>query len=99
MAPDELEPELQSGSWLILAFALWSAPDLRAICTAATVSRKQVAQVAVRPFDDFTEFATWCPDAPIDTRSPVWLLLRGGRVVRTAVGPLDEAAVIELLGD
>ena len=33
MAPDEIEPDLRSGRWLILAFALWSAPDHRAIGT------------------------------------------------------------------
>jgi hypothetical protein len=97
MAPDKLEPELTAGKWLILAFAVWSGPDHAAIRSAVEVGREERIRVGIRPFDEFSEFAAWCPDVHTGTRSPVWLLLQDGQVVRSAAGLLSKERVSSLL--
>jgi len=62
MAPETLEPDLTSGNWLILAFAVWDSRDQLAIevaCQIATTLRD--IRVAVRPFEMVDEFLTWVP--------------------------------------
>jgi len=110
MAPDALEPELQNGQWLILAFAVWDAKDRPAIEVACRIAASlEATRVAVRPFELPDEFATWAPEladheitvAVSESRSevgtevsivtmsddhPMWLLFRGGQMVRASIG-------------
>lgn len=91
-APGRLETFLQDGKWLVLAYAIWSGPDV-------SVARRFVAamqsdfihsfhsrgiRVAVRPFDHEKEFATWCPMQAI--QSPLWISLRAGSLVEHRIG-------------
>ncbi|HTS72150.1 MAG TPA: hypothetical protein VMG74_00390 [Gaiellaceae bacterium] len=100
MAPDRLEEILQRGSWLVLAFAVWSGPDLEAVTTAVAVARERTnLKVGIRPFDDFAEFDKWCPTEEQTTRSPIWLLLSDGQVVRRLVGSASIDDVVGFVGD
>jgi hypothetical protein len=88
MAPAEMETVLRSGRWVVLGFAVWSGPDRAAIDVAiGAAGQLSTARVAVRPFDDFAEFAAWCPGTPETTRSPVWLVLLDGVLIGARSGP------------
>jgi uncharacterized protein (TIGR02996 family) len=91
MSPQQLEPQLATGRWLVIAWAIWSAPDRAAISQALTP--RWSLRVALRPFDDFAEFKTWC-DLPDNTLSPLWLRLDNGKLTRyhARVNSPDELA-------
>jgi uncharacterized protein (TIGR02996 family) len=91
MAPRQLEPHLATGRWLVIAWAIWSVPDRGAISQALTP--RWPVRVALRPFDDFAEFKTWC-DLPDNTASPLWLRLDNGKLTRyhARVNSPDEIA-------
>jgi hypothetical protein len=61
MAPEEMEPELKHGAWLILLVAVWSAPDRDAIRTALEVAKEfsNGFQVGLRIFDHYYETLAW----------------------------------------
>jgi hypothetical protein len=88
MAPAEVEPELKEGLWLVLVSAIWSGPDRMAIGLAlSTVSELGGrARLGIRLFDDEAETRAWFPELPRDAASPVWLLLRDGRLLELRFG-------------
>lgn len=88
MAPLARETILETGSWLVLAAAVWSGPDLQEIESLVQHMGDLPPSVhaAVRPFDDRREFETWVPGFDQRYQSPVWILLDDGSVSATWVG-------------
>jgi uncharacterized protein (TIGR02996 family) len=92
-APPFVEPWITHGEWLVLAWAVWSAPD-RQTATRLAVSmatREWRLSVGIRPFDTDEEFASWC--VPLgQMTSPRWLRFRDGQLVAMHDGtdPPDE---------
>ncbi|MDP1681562.1 MAG: hypothetical protein Q8L39_07275 [Burkholderiales bacterium] len=62
-APSAREPELNTGNWLVMAFAVWSIPDILAIQTALDVAKRFSGKLnlGLRPFDYPEELGAWCP--------------------------------------
>lgn len=89
-APASRETQLDRGTWLLLAFAIWSGPDRTAIDVALEVVKGFHGQVnlGVRPFDDHAEFKTWGRVAE-RYGSPIWLLLSDGALLAERVGLLQ----------
>jgi uncharacterized protein (TIGR02996 family) len=88
-APAALEPELQTGAWLVLAWAVWSAADRTAVHrmhdALQNAHRSFDVRFAVRPFDRYDEFETWFPGAP-EIDGPIWLRLENGKPVDHSTG-------------
>ena len=65
MAPEAREPELNVGTWLIVAFPVWSSPVRQAVREAIACVKEQGGkfQLGVRPFDSYHEFSGWWPDS------------------------------------
>jgi hypothetical protein len=89
MAPVEREPELNSGLWLVLVFAVWSGPDRTAVDTALSVAKEFRGEVrlGIRPFDKAEEALAWCPELKLRRTSPIWLILNNGKLERATFGP------------
>jgi len=87
-APNEREPELNEGRWLILLYAAWSGPDRRAITVALSVVQEfhGDVQLGIRQFSDHDEFRKLHPKVKERWRSPVWLILEDGRVREELAG-------------
>ncbi len=67
MSPAYMEPELQQGHWLILAFTIWDPKDRPMLKVAFDIARQlDSARVAVRPFEFGDEFAAWLPQLSSD---------------------------------
>jgi hypothetical protein len=100
MAPEEMEPELRHGAWLILLEAVWSAPDRDAIRTALEVAKEfsNGFQVGLRIFDHHDETRVWCPEARERYGSPVWIILNERRFVEERFGTLGLQDVREMAG-
>jgi len=92
MSPTLKEAKLSDGTWLILLFAVWSAPDLEAIKMAVTLAKKFNGQIqlGVRPFDEHQENWLWCPEIKAAFVSPIWLVFENGRVIVEHVGLRSE---------
>lgn len=62
MAPTHREPFLNSGDWLVLAFAIWNIHDRPEIATAIEVvkSMENRLRLGIRPFEVAEEFRSWC---------------------------------------
>lgn len=90
-APDALEPELARNRWLVMAWAVWSGPDRRAVQEAIAFAgrmrplQSEACRVAIRPFDRAEEFAPWCK-VEVPETGPHWLLLENGRLVEDRIG-------------
>ena len=93
MAPEEIEPNLIKGNWIILLVAVWSGPD-RAAVDFALKSMDEMKDkninLGVRPFNMHSEISKWCAEAKEKWRSPVWLWLKDGKLVDEKSGLLTE---------
>ncbi len=98
-APSGREPELNTGNWLVMAFAVWSIPDNLAIQTALEAAKRFGGKfnLGLRPFDDFKEFGAWCPHLEDDGRSPKWVLIRDGKVCMEHSGILTIEELVEVI--
>jgi hypothetical protein len=99
-APAGREPELDAGLWLVLTFATWSVPDVNAVQTALDVAKhfEGTLKLGLRPFDYPEEHAAWCGDLAGEDASPLWVLLRDGRLCMKLAGsatPEDMVVAIE----
>jgi hypothetical protein len=78
IAPEAREPELESGAWLIVVFAVWSGHDRRAVCDAVAFAKEYggVFQLGARPYDFPEELRSWWPQpsAPIIGKSILTLV-------------------------
>jgi len=99
-APSVREPELNTGNWLVMAFAVWSTPDNLAIQTALDVAKRFGGKLnlGLRPFDDSEELGAWCSDIEDDGQSPLWVLLHDGEVCMKRSGILTIDELVELIG-
>jgi uncharacterized protein (TIGR02996 family) len=88
-APAELEPELQTGAWFVLAWAVWSGADRTAVHrmhdTLRDAHQSFNVRFAMRPYASRDEFETWFPGAP-EFVSPVWVRLENGKPVDHSTG-------------
>ena len=81
MSPDQLEPELAKGDWLVLCFAIWDSRDRPTIALASNIAIEYPAmQVAVRPFEVPDEFDSWAPEFQINIEAVVESSTVDGRV-------------------
>jgi hypothetical protein len=87
-------PKTGAGRWLLMAFAVWSAPDVAAVQVALELARSLDGQLhlGLRPYDDPDELRGWCPGITPDDNGPFWILLRDGEVrqCRTGIFTVDE---------
>ena len=99
MAAKELEPELRTGDWLVLVFALWSTPDVASIFDAIDAVPKihTSVKLGVRPMVEIEETAVWCPGNVISPRTPVWLVFRAGKLCGQVDGRLTVNEVREFV--
>ena len=83
-----MEPELATGSWLVLNFAVWSGSDRIAIQQAVDLGRQfgGEVQVGIRPFDHHDEIRRWCPEVTETAACPLWILLCNGACACVVVG-------------
>ena len=93
--PAARESYLDSGQWIILVVAVWSAQDRMIIPRAAKSALDfKGVNFGVRFFDDHGELRAWCPDAKaaaVDVyATPLWIALQDGRVVSERVGLLTD---------
>lgn len=72
MSPDQIEPELTKGDWLVLCFAIWDSRDRPTIELASNIAIDYPAmQVAVRPFEVPEEFDSWAPELQVNIETIV----------------------------
>lgn len=66
MAPEQVEPDLMTGSWLLLSFAIWNSRDRPAIDDAVLVAKQFGGRfrLGVRPFELTEELTNWLPTSP-----------------------------------
>jgi hypothetical protein len=88
------EPDICAGQWLLMAFAVWSAPDVAAVQVALDLARSLGGKLnlGLRPYDDPDELREWCPGLTPEGSGPFWILLRDGAVCeyRTGIFAVDE---------
>jgi len=91
--PDEMEPKLKRGRWLILVYAAYSLPDVRCIgqVVEAATTLKANVQIGIRGFFDEGENSTWCPacKATDSIGTPIWVLIEDGDIVDVRRGAMD----------
>ena len=82
------EPDIRAGQWLLMAFAVWSVPDVAAVQAALDLARSLDGELnlGLRPYDDTDELRGWCPGVTLDGNGPFWILLRDGAVCRYKAG-------------
>jgi hypothetical protein len=101
MAPCSKEPELNSGRWFILVFAVWSGPDVMSVDTVLSTAERVNGdiQFGIRPFNEYAEMKAWCPEAKGSHPgpSPIWLLFQEGRVIYEFRGLRNETQVLEMI--
>jgi hypothetical protein len=98
-APSAREPELETGVWLVMAFAVWSVPDNAAVQTALDAAKRFGGKVnlGVRPYDDWQELSALCSGVEEDGHSPLWLLLSNGEVRMKRKGVLTVDELVEMI--
>ncbi len=83
------EPELRSGTWLVVVFAVWSSPDISCVYDALKGLSRHAprVQLGVRPFERYEEAREFSSGlAPVGP-SPLWLFLVDGNVTHYEHGP------------
>lgn len=63
MAPEAMEPELWSGTWLIVVFPVWSGPVRQSVRAAITCANQYGGKfnLGIRPYDYHDEISRWWP--------------------------------------
>ncbi len=99
------EDVLNHGLWLVLVFAEWSARDYSMIEVALQTAKQleeQHIKVGIRPFDEYTEIATWCADVdrPLGIfQTPLWLILYEGQLIKQFSRFCDEKTLVSIMTD
>jgi hypothetical protein len=98
MNPEQIEPDLPEGSWLINLVAVWSAPDIASIeqSLAAVKMLNGRVKLGIRPFDKHEETARW---ATVKEKwgSPIRLTFRDGKMLEEKVGLLSDNELFEMV--
>lgn len=78
MAPEAMEPELESGTWLVVAFPVWSAPVRHSVLAAVACAKLYNGKfhLGVRPFDSHEEMSRWWPAGDIPAGGGVSLTVQ-----------------------
>jgi hypothetical protein len=78
MAPERMEPELNSGVWLVVTFPVWSAPVRHSVLAAVACAKDHGGdfQLGVRPFDSHEEVYKWWPVSEAPPAGEVLLAVR-----------------------
>lgn len=78
MAPEAMEPELNTGVWLVVAFPVWSGPVRDSVRAAITCAKDHGGQfqLGIRPFDSHDEIIKWWPLREAPTAGRVLLAVR-----------------------
>lgn len=70
MAPETMEPELGTGTWLVVAFPVWSGPVRHSVLAAVTCAKQYGGKfhLGVRPFESHEEMSRWWPvdEVPVE---------------------------------
>jgi uncharacterized protein (TIGR02996 family) len=94
-SPMALEPYLRTGHWIVLAWLAGSESDRRLVQRLYRVLGSDLplkapdgstVRFAIRPFQGYAEFDSWCPELPEDTH-PLWIRYVDGRRASVRVGP------------
>lgn len=98
-APSSREAELGGGRWLVLAFAAWSMPDIRAIQTALDAAKRFGGglTLGLRPFDVPEEFDAWCPGLEGLEETLVWLAFTDGELCLEHRGALTVDELVNMI--
>jgi hypothetical protein len=88
------EPDISIGNWLLMAFAVWSVPDVEAVQVALELAHSMGGKLnlGLRPYDDPDEIHGWVSAVTPESNGPFWILLRDGVVCyyRTGIFTVDE---------
>ncbi|MCI0459556.1 MAG: hypothetical protein L0Z62_21620 [Gemmataceae bacterium] len=78
MAPESRERELDSGTWLIVTFPVWSGPVRHSVVAAVACARDfgGTFQLGVRPFDHHEEIYKWWPSSKAPSQAEVRIEVR-----------------------
>jgi hypothetical protein len=97
--PLELRQELARGLWLVLVFAVWSGPDREAVQTALSAVKLfgGRVQLGLRAFDRHEEVRALWPHVKESLGSPIWLILRDGKLLEEHVGAFSRRVVTNWL--
>jgi hypothetical protein len=101
MSPPAREPELNRGTWLVLAYHPSSVPDANSVDQAVrlTVARRGTIKLGVRPCVTREDFTDWFPECRHRYETPVWLVLRDGRLCGWETGPLSDAKLRDFVSE
>jgi len=79
---------LQSGLWLVLCAEVRSGSDRFALTRALQMARNHKGRfhLAIFPFTHLIEIKAWCRDMPVVNDTPVWLVLRDGKLTAHFAG-------------
>jgi hypothetical protein len=78
MAPEVIEPELNSGLWLLVVFPVWSGAVRDSVSAAIAVAKDYDGkfQLGVRPFDSYDEIYKWWPSSEAPSTAQVLLAVK-----------------------
>jgi hypothetical protein len=95
------EAALSRGTWLVLAFPVWSVPDVEAVQIALDVAHQSGGRLdlGLRPYDDPIELRASWPDVDVDASGPYWVLLQDGTVRRHRAGRMGVDELERWLSD
>jgi len=96
--PARIEPELGKGVWLVVVFSIMSTRDVKCLSGAIRVvgRRKDGMQLGIRPFLDYDETKSWL-DGFWSTMSPLWVVIKDGKVIHIDEGPYSEEGLLAML--
>lgn len=96
--PERMEQELKDGVWLVVVFAVVSIRDVKCLPEAirAVGRRKDKMQLGIRPFLDYDETKSWL-DGFRSTLSPLWVVIKDGKVIHIDEGPYSEEGLLAML--
>jgi hypothetical protein len=92
-------PDLETDRLLLMAFAVWSAPDVAAVQVALDVARHfdGALGLVLRPYDDPEELRPWLDGEVEAGRGPHWILREHGAVTMRRDGPLSVGELVDLI--
>ncbi len=91
MAPDTIESELASGSWLIVAFPVWRTPARHSVIAAIACTKQYEGKfhLGIRPYESCDEMNTWWPERNICSNETfvAEMVENGQNIVNTTTNP------------
>jgi hypothetical protein len=99
MKPKQREPILNRSVWVVMACATWSQNDLADMPEAIRAAKllNPRASFGIRLFDDYEEIKSWFPEYPNSFGSPLWVILRDGKVVEWREGCMKRDEIVDFV--